>query len=218
MHKQLSVGTNLVQYPAPEVQSITPVQFEPGVTAVITIYGKNFGTNFSEVNAYLRLDGGGEATCDESQLVSDAQFVCTLLPKKSRKNEGVFVISVGTDWSGGHQNSSTGINSRVKEIDLPVEVTMTIAKEFSTIPPGSLALAQFVAEFKSDVARAIGVPEHRINVTSVSPGSVIVVFVILPDPLSLVSLSPATAAAEIFRQASNPSVSAPSRTKRHSNH
>jgi hypothetical protein len=183
------------------------VQFEAGATAVVTISGRNFGTNGSDVQAYLRMSSGGEAPCDERRLVSDTLIICTLLPKKGRTIEGVFVVTAGSDWSGGGQNSSTGLNSQVKEIDAPVEVIITIAKDISEIPPGSLQEAQFIAAFITDISRAIGVTPDRINVTSIHPGSVIVVFVILPDLTSTTTLSPAAAAAEIVQQASNPAVS-----------
>ncbi len=206
---QLSVGSNFIQYPPPEVRSIFPVQFQSGTEAVVTLIGKSFGANESDVHVYLRLSAGGEAACDTKQLVNDAQIVCTFLAKKGRKIEGVFVVSAGSDWSGGEQNSTTGANSQVKEIDPPAEVAITIAKDIAEIPPGSPQEAEFIASFTMDISKAIGVPEDRINVTGIQAGSIVVVFVILPDPTSIKTLSPAAAAAEIVKQASNPAVSVP---------
>jgi hypothetical protein len=183
------------------------VQFESGSDATITIYGTNFGSNSSDVHVVLRLSLGGEAPCVLQGPVSDKEVVCTLPARKGRKHEGALVVSVGSDWSGGQQNTTTGVLAKIKEFDPPAKVTLVIKKDISEIPPGSQAEQQFVATFAADVAKAVGIKQERIRVTGIQAGSILVEFIILPDATSITTASPASLAANIAQQAANPSVS-----------
>jgi hypothetical protein len=196
----------MIGYEPPRVSSVYPVQFEPGVSATVTIYGENFGTNTSDVKVSLLLTSGGEAPCRIEDEVSNMLLVCTVAAKPGRKIEGFLVVSVGSDWSGGTQNSTKGFYSKIKQLDDPAPVTVTIAKDISEIPSGSAEEKQFVESFVSDVSTAIGLPQDRINVTSITAGSVIVEFFLLPDRYSILTLSPARAAANLVKQAANASV------------
>ncbi len=160
------------------------------------------------MQVYLRLSDGAESTCEIQGQVLDTHIVCTLPMKKGSRHNGLLVVSVGTDWSGGQQNTSTGAHSKIKEMDPPAPVTVTVMKDISEIASGSPEEAMFVASFVTDISKAVGIPQERIRVISIKAGSVIVEFEILPDPMSIISLSPASVAADIVKQASNPSVRA----------
>lgn len=58
-----------------------------------------------------------------------------------------------------------------------------------------------------DICKALGLEISRCEVTGVRAGSIVIVFVIKPDPNSVTSLTPAAAAAEIAKQAADPTVS-----------
>jgi hypothetical protein len=191
---------------APEIKHVRPVQFDPGSTATLTVTGRNFASDAADVRVYLRMSAGGEAPCLIEDPVSETQIVCTLPLKPGRKHDGVLVVSVGSEWSGGAQNSSVGVHSKIKEFDPPAPVTVTISKDIADIPRGTPQEYEFIASFTSDVSNAVGISRERIKVTSIRPGSVIVEFSVLPDVDSVTSLTPASVAASIVKQASDPSV------------
>jgi len=202
---KLSVADNYVSFPAPTVKLIEPVQVTAGTAVIITVTGTSFGNNNTDVIGAL-ITSNGENPCSPLQLVSDTSALCHLQPKTGQQLDGNIIIGVGTPWSGGQQNSTTslGLESKLKEFDPPAEVELTVAKNIDEIPEGSPARAQFETSFKGDIAKAAGVPEFRVNITAIRPGSVVVVFVILPDPNSIVTSTPAQVAAVIAQQAADP--------------
>jgi len=183
---------------APQIAAVNPVQVIAGQVASITISGLNFGTNQSDVVGAIRTTTG-EKPCEPLILVSDTSAICNLSVNALIPHTGNLVIGVGTPWSGGQQNTSaSGIESRIKEIDPPAEVELTLAVDIATIPEGS------PESFISDVSAAVGVPVWRIQITQILAGSIIVVFVILPDPNSIIATTPQAAAAIIAEQAAQP--------------
>jgi len=201
--EKLSVAVGQVSFPKPTVKVVVPAQVVGGVTAVVTISGTNFGTNQSDVVAEL-VGGTGRYRCDPLTLVSDSSVICTLPFKSGVVHAGTFTVAVGTDWSGGQQNSTETTEAQIKEFDPPAEIKLTIAKDIAEIPPASPARVQFINDFTTDLSGAIGVPEFRINVTDIVAGSVVVIFTILPDPNSATTITPAAAAAIVAEQAANP--------------
>ena len=203
------MGNNFVNFPPPIVKSVIPVQVTAGVSATITVTGQNFGNNVTDVIGVL-ITTSGEIPC-VIELQSDAQLTCFLQYKKGVNFNGNVKIGVATDWSGGQQNSTgSGIESKVKEFDPPAEIELTLAVDVTTIQEGTPARANFESSFKDDIALAATtasgtkVGPERVNITSIRAGSVIVVFVILPDPNSATSSSPAQVAAIIAKQANDP--------------
>jgi len=202
--EKLSVANNYVSFPGPVIKSIDPVQVTAGVATVITITGTSFGTNNTDVIGALRTTGG-ENPCAPLELVSDSSALCHLFPQTGQQLDGNVVIGVGTDWSGGQQNSTaSGLESKLKEFDPPAEMELTINKNIEEIAEGTPERAAFETGFKGDLAAATGIPGFRINITAIRPGSVVVVFVILPDPNSIVSSTPAQVASIIATQAADP--------------
>jgi len=201
--EKLSVASNQVSFPKPTIKVVDPAQVNAGLDATITITGTNFGTNQSDVVAEL-VGGTGRYPCSPLVLVSDSSIICTLPWKSGVVHVGTFVVGVGTDWSGGQQNTTETTVASIKEFDPPAEIKLTIAKDITEIPPASPARVQFVNDFTADLSNAIGIPDYRINVTDIVAGSVVVVFVILPDPNSATTVTPAAAAAIVAEQAADP--------------
>jgi len=201
--EKLSVASNQVSFPKPTIKLVDPAQVVAALDATVTITGTNFGTNQSDVVAAL-IGGTGEMPCNPLVLVSDSSIVCTLPYKSGIVHAGTMVVGVGTDWSGGQQNTTETTEAQVKEFDPPAEIKLTIAKDITEIQPGTPERVQFVNDFTADLSGAIGVPEYRINVTGIEAGSVVVVFVILPDPNSATTITPAAAAAIVAEQAADP--------------
>ena len=201
---RVSIGNGYANFPAPTVKVVQPVQVTAGVPATITVTGTNFGKNKTDVIGVL-VTATGEIRCEPLNLLSDSSLTCGLKPKAGMTFNGNIRIGVGTTWSGGQQNSSaTGVESKVKEFDPPAEVELTLAKDITTIPEGSPERITFVAAVANDIASAAKVPPSRVNVTSLRAGSLVVVFVILPDPDSATTSTPAQVAALIATQAADP--------------
>jgi len=202
--EKLSVANNYVSFPAPTIKIIEPVQVTAGTSVIITITGTSFGANNTDVIGALRTSTG-ENPCAPLTLISDTSALCYLFPMTGQQLDGNIVVGVGTPWSGGQQNSTaSGIESKLKEFDPPAEVELTVAKNIDEIAVGTPARVEFENTFKGDVAAATGIPEFRINITSIRPGSVVVVFVILPDPNSITTSTPAQVASVIAAQAADP--------------
>lgn len=69
-----------------------------------------------------------------------------------------------------------------KELELqPADVEMKLDRVFAEIPPNSKERAQFEHLFLDDMARALGVPRHLLQIKEIREGSVIVEFTILPE-------------------------------------
>lgn len=205
IEERLSVGTSFVSYPAPILSSVSPVQVPADQPAVVTISGVNFGLNQSDVVGAL-VTGLGEIRCNPLELVSDQSLICTLPVVTGVPFTGRFVVGVGTSWSGGQQNTTeTGQKAKIKEYDLPAEATITINKDINDIPEGSASRLQFETDFIANIATAAHIATWRIIIKSITAGSVVIVFIILPDPNSIVTPSPASAVADIVGQAAQPS-------------
>lgn len=184
IEERLSVGDAFVSYPAPILTSISPVQVPSGQTAVVTISGANFGTNETDVVGVL-ITNEGQIACTPMKLLSDKAVTCTLPVTTGVPFTGRFVVGVGTAFSGGQQNTTeTGQPAKLKEYDLPAEVTLKLSIDISTIPAGSVARVQFETNFRRDIATATTIAEWRVQIKSILPGSIVIVFVIcnVPDP------------------------------------
>lgn len=202
-YKKVTSQDSAFSFPKPDITAVDPAQVVAKSTFNVTISGVNFGTNRSDVVAALITDAG-ENRCDKIILKSDQQIICTIKPRVGLVHKGTFRVGVGNAWSGRQQNSSLVDKAKIKEFDPPAPVKLTIAKDIATIPPGSPERETFVTAVKGDISKAAGVAEHRINVTDIVTGSVVVVFTILPDPNSATSVTPAAAAAAIAQQAADP--------------
>mmetsp|Transcript_66378 Transcript_66378/g.163543 ORF Transcript_66378/g.163543 Transcript_66378/m.163543 type:complete len:3114 (+) Transcript_66378:219-9560(+) len=202
--EKYSVGTNFVNFPPPVISTVAPQKIERGATVTLTVTGQNFGRHVAEVSGALRT-ATGEVPCSPIVLKADTSLECTLVPRAGVIMEGNLVISVGRDFfSGGRQNTSIVTEGQVKEIEAPVEVEMTFAGDIAELLASPARQEQFKVSVALDVARALGIPSFRVTVLEIRGGSIIVVFVILPDPNSVSTLTPAQAAAEVFRQANDP--------------
>ena len=61
-------------------------------------------------------------------------------------------------------------------------VEVTLALDIESIPPNSDELSTFEKNFLHDVARLFGVDGQRVQIQRIMPGSVIVIFAVLPAP------------------------------------
>jgi hypothetical protein len=187
--------TNGIKYEPPVITNINPALVPSGQAVTVTISGANFGNKDSNRTGFM--DGGDGplsiVPCNPLTYVSDAILRCVLTPKSSQKLKGNIFVTVGDDFVGGRQMTKATADTQMAPVPDPVPILLTIAKDIADIPKGSAAEATFVSSFKSDLVKAFAgqLSEDRINVTSITAGSVIVAFVILPDPNSATSLSPA---------------------------
>jgi hypothetical protein len=171
------------------------------------LQGKNFGTASGNRSAVL--DGGSGAKsiikCDPLVFVGDTQLKCTLTTKGTQTLKGTVLVTVGTDGQGGAQQSKPSEATKVATLPEEVALQATLSTDIATIPEGSAERVQFIASFKDNLVAALtGVTASQIQVTSVLAGSVIVAFVIRPNPDSISALTPAQIAADFAVQAANP--------------
>jgi len=61
-------------------------------------------------------------------------------------------------------------------------VEVTLALDIESIPPNSEELSTFEKNFLQDVALLFGVDKQRVQIQRIMPGSVIVIFAVLPAP------------------------------------
>lgn len=200
--EQFVVGNNWIAYDAPTVSTVMPALLDNGAAANVTVMGASFGNNRSDVWGYL--DGASTIQCTPFTLINDGLGICTLVPAKDDVLTGNIIVVAGSDWSGGAQQSSARLSNYVKEKPLPVEVEVSLPIEISTIPEGSREREAVKASFTADLSKALGVPSWRISITELRAGSVIIVFVILPDASSVSALTPAALAVELAQQAADP--------------
>jgi len=202
--EKFSVANNFVNFPAPIISSISPQKFEAGSSPLVTVLGQNFGTSAAEVRGYLRT-ATVEVPCKPLTLIADTTLTCQLNPVPGVELSGVLVVTVGRNYfSGGAQNTTTGTFSQILITESPAPVEITLAGDIAELLASPARLDSFKVSVARDIANALGLSLARIRVDEVKGGSIIVVFVILADPNSVTSLTPAQAAAEIVKQAADP--------------
>jgi len=199
--------SNAIGYEPPVVSRVSPQMVQATGTVTLTIEGKNFGTAGGNRSAVL--DGGSGAKsiikCNPLVYVGDTQLKCTLTTKGTQTLKGTVLVTVGTDGQGGAQQSKPSEATNVATLPEEVELQATLSTDIATIPQGSAERVQFIASFKDNLVAALsGVTASQIQVTSVLAGSVVVAFVIRPNPDSIASLTPAQIAADFAAQAANP--------------
>ena len=204
MLEHFDVGSSWMSYEAPIVERVTPAQVDAGSLVNISIMGSNFGKNISDVSVVL--EGSSMIPCTITAL-SDTQIECVLTPENDQKSVGDLVVSVGSIWSGGTQSSQKSTVTEITEAPVPVELEASLPLDINDFPDGSPQAEELKTSFVNDVVLALGVPASRIVVTGLKSGSIIVVFVILPDVSSATSASPASLAVSLAVQAADPSVS-----------
>jgi hypothetical protein len=111
---------------------------------------------------------------------------------------GKFSSSSGGTACIAYYSSSTGASSTINLNDITqAAATLTLSTDFATI-----VRATFDNQFKLDVSTAAGINANRITITSVTAGSTVVAFTILPVAGS--SVNPAQAVAAIQLQINDP--------------
>jgi len=200
--EQIAIGNNWINFEAPTVQSVAPQQVDAGLPVNVTITGRNFGKDSAVVTGLMQ--GATPIPCTPMTVVSDIKAICTLIPKTGEQLNGDILMTVGNANTGGGQSTKRGTLTAIKEKPAPVQVEATVPVTIDAIPEGSPARTQVVASFTNDVSSALGVPQSRINVTGIRAGSVIITFVILPDPNSISAPSPAALAVNLATQAADP--------------
>jgi len=200
--EQFAVGANWIEYEAPAITSVMPALLDGGFAANVTVLGQNFGSNSSDVSGHL--EGTSVIPCTPFTLVNDGQGICTLIPGKNDVLMGFIIVTVGSEWSGGSQKSTTSASSFIKEKPTPVQIESSLPIDITVIPEGSPEREALTTSFKADVSSALGVPSWRISIQEIKAGSIIIVFVILPDTSSASSPSPALLAANLAAQAADP--------------
>ena len=200
--EQFTVGANWIAYEAPTISSVIPALLERGSAVNVTLLGQNFGNNVSEVSG--RLEGISVIPCTPFILINDGHGICTLIPEQDNVLVGNIIITVGSEWSGGAQKTTASAISFIKEKPQPVQVESALPIDITAIPEGSREREALTTSFKSDVSKSLGVPSWRISIQAIVAGSVIIVFIILPDTSSVSSLSPAFLAASLAMQAGDP--------------
>jgi hypothetical protein len=115
------------------------------------------------------------------------------------------VITAGNEtFHGKGQETKPGESSKLREKPQPIEVTATIQASFDEVTSSPSKTAKFKATFTNDVAKAANISPSLINITDIKPGSVVVVFQILPDVSSSSAPSPAAVAMDLAVQAADP--------------
>jgi len=200
--EQWTLGANWISYEPPIISSVVPALLDAGFAANVTLLGQNFGYNGSDVSG--QLEGVSVVPCTPFTLINDGQGICTLIPRQGDILMGNIIVTVGSEWSGGSQKTSASAINFVKEKPKPVQVESSLPVEITAIPPGSREREALTTSFKADVSKALAVPSWRISIQEIKAGSVIIVFVILPDTSSASSPSPALLAANLAVQAADP--------------
>ena len=206
MLEHFDVGNSWMSYAAPIVSAVSPAQVDAGVMANISILGSNFGDNISDISVIL--EGSSKIPCIIVSL-KDSQIECFLTPADGQQSMGDMVISVGSDWSGGSQSSQKTDATKITESPTPVELEASLPLNINDFPEGSTQAEDLKTTFVNDVVSALGIPASRVVVTGLKSGSIIVVFIILPDLSSTTAASPASLAVNLAAQASDPSVCPP---------
>lgn len=197
--EHFTVGANWIAYEPPKISSVTPALLERGLAVNVTLLGENFGNNASDVSGHL--EGMTVLPCTPFILMNDGQGICTLIPDQDDVLVGNIIVEVGSEWSGGSQKTSASAVNFVKEKPQPVQVESVLPIDITGIPEGSREREVLTTSFKADVSKALGVPSWRISIQEIVAGSVIIIFVILPDTSSVSSPSPASLAANLAMQA-----------------
>lgn len=200
MLEQFAVGQSWLRYEAPRITGLIPGKVVPPGPTTVTIIGANFGRNVSDVSGRLVTDAGPAIPCSPLVLVSDSQVLCNIT---GQSLQGNMELTVGTFWSGGAQTTSKNADTALIELEQPVTVYITLAIDIQTIPPDTFDRAAFIRAFVTQTARALRVPESRILVVDILPGSIIVVVALLPD-LSTTSPTPSELATLLQIQIANP--------------
>jgi len=91
----------------------------------------------------------------------------------------MYIDETNTDESALFKEQSSIDEKRQQE----VKVQLSLQGDITSIPSGSHEETRFIATFTGDLASALGIPSSRIVVTSLSSGSIIVSFLILPPQL-----------------------------------
>jgi hypothetical protein len=176
----------------------------PKVPVVVTVFGKNFGLDSGDIRG--ELVGATIIPCRPLVVVTDSELLCTLTPQlREDKLEGDIVITAGNEtFHGKGQETKPGESSKLREKPQPIEVTATIQASFDEVTSSPSKTAKFKATFTNDVAKAANISPSLINITDIKPGSVVVVFQILPDVSSSSAPSPAAVAMDLAVQAADP--------------
>ncbi len=205
--EQLATGNGWMKYAPPEITRIMPAMLDPAVPkvpVVVTVFGKNFGLDSGDIRG--ELVGATIIPCRPLVVVTDSELLCTLTPQlREDKLEGDIVITAGNEtFHGKGQETKPGESSKLREKPQPIEVTATIQASFDEVTSSPSKTAEFKATFTNDVAKAAKISPSLINVTDIKPGSVVVLFQILPDVSSSSAPSPAAVAMDLAVQAADP--------------
>jgi len=197
-----------IRYFPPDVTTVAPALVPSRGVVTVTIFGNDFSTATANRSAYLDAGVGsnGIVPCIPLVYAGANELRCTLNPKASQTLTGYMVVSVGSPDIGGAQLSTQNVKSQISVIPDPVESTATIAKDIAEIPENSTERAAFIAQFIADVVVAVNgaITADQIEITSITAGSVVVAFIIRPNPNSVTAQTPAQIAANIAQQATDP--------------
>jgi len=205
--EQIATGNGWMKYAPPEISRITPALVDPAVPKVpivVTVSGKNFGLDSGDLRG--EMVGATIIPCMPLVVETDSSLRCTLTPQTPEdKLEGDIVITAGNaTFHGKGQPTEPGDSSKLWTIAQLVPVVATIEASFDEVTSSPTKVADFKATFTNDVASAAKISPTLIKVTDIQPGSVIVLFEILPDSTSTSAPSPAAVAMNLAVQAADP--------------